>query len=87
MVNQQLFELAMWVGVIMASPLLFRFSYAASALLWRRVFPTRKFEFSYKDEHSQTIRSITILIPRNRSKTLVQLIDEAQKNGDRNSGK
>lgn len=87
MVNQQIFELAMWVGVIMASPLLFRFSYAASALLWRRVFPTRKFEFSYKDEHSQTIRSVTILIPRNRSKTLVQLIDEAQKNGDRNSGK
>lgn len=87
MVNQQLFELAMWVGVIMASPLLFRFSYAASALLWRRVFPTRKFEFSYKNEHSQTIRSVTILIPRNRSKTLVQLIDEAQKNGDRNSGK
>lgn len=87
MVNQQFFELAMWVGVIMASPLLFRFSYAASALLWRRVFPTRKFEFSYKDENSQTIRSVTILIPRNRSKTLVQLIDEAQKNGDRNSGK
>ena len=87
MVNQQIFELAMWVGVIMASPLLFRFSYAASALIWRRVFPTRKFEIIYKDDDSQTIRSVTIVIPKNRSKTLVQLIDEAKKNGGINGGR
>lgn len=79
MLNQQFFELAMWVGVIMMSPLLYRFSYAASALLWRRIFPTRRFEIVYTDEESETCRSVTIVMPKDKSRTLVQLIDEAKR--------
>lgn len=81
MLTQQIIELAMWIGVIMVSPLLFRFSYAASALLWRRFFPVRKFEFVFVDKVTNDKRSVTIVMPKDKSKTIVQLIEEATKDG------
>lgn len=75
--SQQVFELVMWIGVILFTPTLYRFMYAASALLWRRVFPTRKFDITYIDEQSNLKKSITIVLPKDKSKTLVTLIDEA----------
>lgn len=81
MINQQIFELAMWIGVIMASPILFRFSYAASALLWRRLFPVRRFEIVYFDKAMNAERSVSITMPKEKGKTIVQLIDEATKDG------
>ena len=81
MINQQSLELAMWIGVIMASPILFRFSYAASALVWRRLFPVRRFEIVYLDKVTKTERSVTITMPKEKGKTIVQLIEEATKDG------
>lgn len=81
MLTQQIIEFAMWIGVIMVSPLLFRFSYAASALLWRRLFPVRKFEFVFVDKVTNDKRSVTIVMPKDKSKTIVQLIEEATKDG------
>lgn len=75
--NLQIAQLILWIGVIMIIPIFSRFCYAASALLWRRVFPTRVFEFRYKDESTGTSKSLTIKLPRGKSKTLVNLIDEA----------
>ncbi|WP_336798238.1 hypothetical protein [Erwinia aphidicola] len=78
MLSQQIVELVMWIGLIIASPTLFSFMRAASALLWRRLFPTRKFQFIIVDEVEKTKKSVTLVFSRNESKTLVQLIDEAK---------
>lgn len=83
MITQQIFELAMWIGVMMASPILFRFSYAASALLWRRFFPVRRFEIVFIDKVTNTERSVTLTMPKEKGKTVVQLIEEATKDGAR----
>lgn len=61
----------------MVIPIFSRFCYSASALLWRRIFPTRVFEFHYKDEYTGTCKTLTVKLPRGKSKTLVSLIDEA----------
>lgn len=75
--NLQIAQLVLWIGVIMVIPIFSRFCYSASALLWRRLFPTRVFEFNFKDESTGVYRTLTVKLPRGKSKTLVSLIDEA----------
>jgi hypothetical protein len=77
MLAQQIMQLIFWLGVIAFVPTFYRFCYAASGLLWRHFFPTRKFEITFKDEDSNTQRLIQIKLPKDDSKTLVKLIDEA----------
>ncbi|MBO8132473.1 hypothetical protein [Dickeya fangzhongdai] len=83
MLSQQILQLVMWVGVIMIIPTFYRFCYAASALVWRKLFPTRTFEFQYRDEESGHSRTITVKLPKGESKQLVSLIDEALQEGRR----
>lgn len=61
----------------MIIPTFSRFCYSASSLLWRRLFPTRIFEFRYHDEDTGTTRTLTIKVPRRNGKMLANLIDEA----------
>lgn len=75
--NDSVVQLVMWIGVILIIPVCYRFCYAASSLLWRRLFPTRMFEFQFSDENTGLKKSLTIKVPRNKSELLVNLIDEA----------
>lgn len=77
MLNQQIAQLVMWIGVIMIIPALYRFVYAASALTWRRLFPSKIFEVRFYDEESNTQKSVVITLPKDRRASLVSLIDEA----------
>lgn len=77
--NLQVEQLIFWIGVILVIPTFRRFCNAASSLLWRRLFPTRLFEFRYLDEKNGINRSILIKVPRKRGKALVDLLDEAVK--------
>lgn len=75
--TQQIAQLVMWIGVIMIIPAFYRFCYASSALIWRKIFPTKTFEVRFRDEENHIDRTITITLPKDKSKTLVSLIDEA----------
>lgn len=77
--NEAVVQLVMWIGVIMIVPVCYRFCYAASSLLWRRLFPTRIFEFKFSDESTGSKKSLTLKLPRKNSELLVNLIDEAIK--------
>ncbi|HGM4726459.1 TPA: hypothetical protein ACKPZ3_003124 [Serratia marcescens] len=77
MLAQQIMQLIFWLGVITFIPTFYRFCYAASGLIWRHFFPTRKFEITFKDEGTKAQRSVLIKLPKDDSKTLVKLIDEA----------
>ncbi|EGT5209051.1 hypothetical protein AGJ25_04560 [Cronobacter sakazakii] len=70
-------HLIFWIGVIMIIPTFSRFCFSASALLWRRLFPTRIFEFRYHDENTGSTRTLTVKVPRKKGKMLASLIDEA----------
>lgn len=61
----------------MVIPTFSRFCYSASALLWRRLFPTRIFEFRYHDEDTGLTKTLTIKVPRKKGIMLANLIDEA----------
>ncbi|MBC3378474.1 hypothetical protein H8I69_04995 [Serratia fonticola] len=76
MLAQQMIQLIFWLGVIAFTPTFYRFCYAASGLMWRHFFPTRKFEIVFKDEDTNTKRSVLIKLPKDDSKTLVKLIEE-----------
>lgn len=75
--NLQIAQLIFWIGVIAITPTFSRFCYSASALLWRRLFPTRVFEFRYHDEDTGLTQTLTIKVPRKKGKMLASLIDEA----------
>lgn len=75
--NLQIAQLILWIGVIMIIPTFSRFCYSASALLWRRLFPTRIFEFRYHDEDTGSTKTLIVKVPRKNGKMLTSLIDEA----------
>ncbi|EPY4496971.1 TPA: hypothetical protein ACTW3A_001585 [Klebsiella quasipneumoniae subsp. quasipneumoniae] len=86
MLNEQIAQLVIWVGVIMVIPAFYRFCYAATALLWRRLFPVKDLEIHYKDESGQIENIIKIRLPKDKRKTLVSLIDDAVKEGHSSHG-
>lgn len=78
MIQQQVLQLIFWLGVIFCLPTFYRFSYAGSTLLWRKLFPTRIVEIQYLDERNNITRKITVTLDRSRSKSIAQLIREAE---------
>lgn len=75
--NMQIAQLIFWIGVIMIIPAFSRFCYSASALLWRRLFPTKVFEFRYHEEESGVTKTLVIKVPSKKGKMLTTLIEEA----------
>lgn len=77
MLAEQLQQLIFWLGVILFTPALYRFSYAASGLLWRRLFPVKKLKITLTDQSLNTERTVIIDLSSGDRKTVLQLLDEA----------
>lgn len=78
MIQQQILQLIFWLGIILCIPAFYRFSYAGSALLWRKIFPTRRVEIQYLDEKSKVSKKVLITLDRSGAKRVAQLIREAE---------
>ncbi|EPR9646186.1 hypothetical protein L1C42_27620 [Klebsiella pneumoniae] len=77
MIQQQLVQIVFWLGVIVCLPTFYRFVYAGSSLLWRRLFPTRFVEIRFLDSNRKIENKVTIQLDRKDGKKIVDLIEEA----------
>lgn len=77
MLAEQILELIFWLGVIAIIPTSYRLFYTASALLWRKLFPTKIVEIRYLDPENDVQRTVTIDLSKNLDIPLVQLLAQA----------
>lgn len=77
MIQQQLVQIVFWLGVLVCLPTFYRFVYAGSSLLWRRLFPTRVVEIRFLDANHKIENIVTIQLDRKDGKKIVDLIEEA----------
>lgn len=77
MLAEQVLQLIFWIGVILCIPTLYRFAFAASGLLWRKVFPTRKLAITVVDEEAKTKHTYFLKLDRKDGRSMVRIMDEA----------
>ncbi|HBM2903211.1 TPA: hypothetical protein LVL13_004468 [Klebsiella oxytoca] len=77
MIQQQLVQIVFWLGVLVCLPTFYRFVYAGSSLLWRRLFPTRVVEIRFFGSNHKIENIVTIQLDRKDGKKIVDLIEEA----------
>lgn len=77
MIPQQLLQIVFWLGVIVTLPTFYRFVYASSALLWRKVFPTRVVELRFYSANHVLEKTVTLHLDKEEGKRIVELIDDA----------
>ncbi|HFO2762558.1 TPA: hypothetical protein ACHJKB_005557 [Klebsiella variicola] len=77
MIQQQLVQIVFWLGVLVCLPTFYRFVYAGSSLIWRKLFPTRVVEIRLLDSNRNTENIVTIHLDRKDGKKIVDLIEEA----------
>ncbi|EMY3087150.1 hypothetical protein [Raoultella ornithinolytica] len=77
MIQQQLVQIVFWLGVIVCLPTFYRFVYAGSSLLWRRLFPTKVVEIRFFDSNQKIENIVTIQLDRKDGRKIVDLIEEA----------
>lgn len=77
MIHQQVLQIVFWLGVIMCLPAFYRLVCAASALFWRKFFPTKIVELRIHDEELNTTKVVTITLDKKRRKSVMALIDDA----------
>lgn len=78
MVQQQILQLIFWLGIVLCIPTFYRFSYAGSALLWRKIFPARHVEIQYLDEEKKVVKRVSITLDRSGAKRVAKLLREAE---------
>lgn len=83
MMQNQLMQLIFWLGVIVSLPTLYRFVYAGSALIWRKLFPTRNIEIKIFDADKSLIKSITLHLDKRDRKRVIDLISDASSKGSK----
>ncbi|MCU6680672.1 hypothetical protein M8320_01410 [Leclercia sp. H6W5] len=81
MIQQQLLQIVFWLGVIVSLPTFYRFVYAGSALLWRKVFPTRIVELRFYSANRSLEKTVTLHLDQEDGKKIVDLIDDATSYG------
>ena len=81
MIQQQLLQIVFWLGVIISLPTFYRFVYAGSALLWRKVFPTKVVELRFYDANRSLEKTVTLRLNQEDGKKIVDLIDDATNHG------
>lgn len=81
MIQQQLLQIVFWLGVIISLPTFYRFVYAGSALLWRKVFPTRVVEIRFYNANRSLKKTVTLRLDQENGKKIVDLIDDATNHG------
>ena len=77
MLAEQVLQLVGWIGVILCLPILYRFAYAASGLLWRKLFPTRKLEITFVDEEAKTKKTVFLKLNRKDGRNMARMLDDA----------
>ncbi|WP_123902720.1 hypothetical protein [Rahnella victoriana] len=77
MLAEQIVQLIGWIGVILFIPTLYRFTYAASGLLWRKIFPTRKLEITLIDEKTSISQTVIVKMNRKDGRSMVRILDDA----------
>ncbi|ENB7482749.1 hypothetical protein [Enterobacter hormaechei] len=81
MIQQQLLQIVFWLGVIISLPTFYRFVYAGSALLWRKIFPTRIVELRFYNANRSLEKTVTLRLDQEDGKKIVNLIDDATNQG------
>lgn len=81
MIQQQLLQIVFWLGVIISLPTFYRFVYAGSSLLWRKVFPTRIVELRFYRANRSLEKTVTLRLDQEDGKKIVDLIDDATNHG------
>lgn len=81
MIQQQLLQIVFWLGVIISLPTFYRFVYAGSSLLWRKVFPTRIVEIRFYSANRSLEKTVTLRLDQEDGKKIVDLIDDATNHG------
>ncbi|GAB4592129.1 hypothetical protein ETAR_17320 [Edwardsiella tarda] len=81
MIQQQLLQIVFWLGVIVSLPTFYRFVYAGSALLWRKVFPTKVVELRFYSPENKLEKTVTLHLDAEDGKRIVDLIDNATAHG------
>lgn len=81
MIQQQLLQIVFWLGVIISLPTFYRFVYAGSSLLWRKVFPTRIVELRFYSANRSLEKTVTLRLDQEDGKKIVDLIDDATNHG------
>ncbi|MEZ2378887.1 hypothetical protein [Enterobacter sp. RCC_40] len=81
MIQQQLLQIVFWLGLIISLPTFYRFVYAGSSLLWRKVFPTRIVELRFYSENRSLEKTVTLRLDQEDGKKIVDLIDDATNHG------
>ncbi|WP_410733984.1 hypothetical protein [Citrobacter freundii] len=81
MIQQQLLQIVFWLGVIISLPTFYRFVYAGSALLWRKVFPTKVVELRFYNANHSLEKTVTLRLNQEDGKKIVDLIDDATNHG------
>ncbi|AYL71154.1 hypothetical protein ACAY42_000685 [Citrobacter freundii] len=81
MIQQQLLQIVFWLGVIISLPTFYRFVYAGSALLWRKVFPTKVVELRFYNANRSLEKTVTLRLNQEDGKKIVDLIDDATNHG------
>lgn len=77
MIQQQLLQIVFWLGVIVSLPTFYRFVYAGSALLWRKIFPTKIVELRFYSSEHMLEKTVTLHLDAEDGKKIVELIDDA----------
>ena len=77
MIQQQLLQIVFWLGVLVSLPTFYRFVYAGSALLLRKIFPTKIVELRFYSAERMLEKTITIHLDAKDGKKIVELIDDA----------
>lgn len=77
MLAEQVLQLIGWIGVLLCLPIFYRFAYAASGLLWRKMFPTRKLEITLIDEEAKTKKTVLLKLSRKDGRNMARLLDDA----------
>lgn len=81
MIQQQLLQIVFWLGVIVSLPTFYRFVYASSALLWRKLFPTKIVELRFYTSEHTLEKTVTLHLDTEEGKKIVDLIDDATAHG------
>jgi len=77
MLAEQVLQLIGWIGVLFCLPTLFRFAYAASGLLWRKLFPIRRLQITLIDEEAKTKQTLFLKLNRKDGRSMVRILDDA----------
>lgn len=74
-------QIIFWLGVIATLPALYRFVYACSSIIWRKLFPIKTIEIQILDEDKTLIESLTLELNPHDSKRIIDLMDAGMRKG------